>query len=481
MHHRLTAEQLLRRKRDTCQRRLQPHCFDSHFPAETLLVPGQLSDRNRCADFRTYTGQICCQGDLVTGQRGKQPMEPFSESAQLLKATRRLLGMRLRHEQQRAGFPNIEPLSCIGPTHNGLVAGQALIVARLASSSLGITEVQAEAATDKTSRTPVNVFSFQCAHHASNTLNRFDKLQFSQQNYNSLIQFRLLFIQQEDMHMVNWPLEHEYRFRGQMVRYAVRGTGPALVFVHGTPFSSYVWHRLVPHFVESHQVYWFDLLGYGQSEQAEGQDVSLGVQGELLAELLEHWGLERPDVVAHDFGGATALRAHLLHGKSYRSLTLIDPVALAPWGSPFVQHVRQHETAFRGLPAYIHQAIVPAYVRGAVYRAIPDSELAPYVQPWLGDTGQAAFYRQIAQMDQRYTEEMAPRYGEIDCPTLILWGEEDQWIPIERGRQLQQAIPGAGFAAIANSGHLVQEDAPEAIVAALLGFLPLIGRSTNRR
>ncbi|MDB6044446.1 MAG: alpha/beta hydrolase [Gammaproteobacteria bacterium] len=272
--------------------------------------------------------------------------------------------------------------------------------------------------------------------------------------------------------MADWRLERDYRFRGQGVRYSITGEGPPLVFVHGTPFSSYVWHRVIPHFVESHRVHCYDLLGYGQSEQREGQDVSLGVQNALLAELLDHWGLERPDVVAHDFGGATALRTHLVNGKDYRTLTLIDPVALAPWGSPFVQHVRQHEAAFSGIPAYIHRAIVPAYVRGAIRRAIPDDELAPYVEPWLGAVGQAAFYRQIAQMDQRYTDEVTPRYGEVTCPTLILWGEEDQWIPIERGRQLQQAIPGAVFRSIPKAGHLVQEDAPEAIVALLLGFLP---------
>jgi len=55
----------------------------------------------------------------------------------------------------------------------------------------------------------------------------------------------------------------------------------------------------------------------------------------------------------------------------------------------------------------------------------------------------------------------------------ILWGEDDQWIPIERGRALQGMIPGAQFHAVAKSGHLVQEDAPEAIVAALMRFLPL--------
>jgi len=266
-------------------------------------------------------------------------------------------------------------------------------------------------------------------------------------------------------------LDRSYRFRGQIVRYAVSGTGPAVVFVHGTPFSSHVWHRVIPQVADSHTVYCFDLLGYGQSEKADNQDVSLGVQNLLLAELLEHWGLARPDVVAHDFGGATALRAHLLNGKEYRSLTLIDPVALAPWGSPFVAHVRQNEAAFRGLPPYIHEAIVAVYIRGAVQRVMLDEELAPYVAPWLGEAGRAAFYRQMAQMDRRYTDEVEPRYREVRCPTQILWGIEDRWIPIERGEQLQQVIPHARLRAIAHAGHLVQEDAPEAIVAALPGFL----------
>jgi pimeloyl-ACP methyl ester carboxylesterase len=150
---------------------------------------------------------------------------------------------------------------------------------------------------------------------------------------------------------------------------------------------------------------------------------------------------------------------------------LIDPVALAPWGSPFVRHVGEHETAFAGLPPYIHAAIVPAYIAGAAFRALSAQALQLYVDPWLGEPGQAAFYRQIAQMEQRYTDEIESRYSEIRCPVMILWGEEDGWIPIARGRELASRIPGATLHCVPNAGHLVQEDAPEAIVAALLGFL----------
>jgi pimeloyl-ACP methyl ester carboxylesterase len=271
----------------------------------------------------------------------------------------------------------------------------------------------------------------------------------------------------------SWSLPETFTFDGDAVRYGILGTNdkPPLVLVHGTPFSSIVWRRIAPHLTKHRQVFYFDLLGYGRSEMRTDQDVSLAVQGRLFAALLEHWHLTRPDVVAHDFGGCTALRGHLLHGCEYRSLTLIDPVALAPWGSPFVRHVREHETAFAGLPPYIHAAIVPAYIAGAAYRSLSAQALQLYVAPWLGESGQAAFYRQIAQMEQRYTDEIESRYSEICCPVMILWGEEDGWIPIARGRELASRIPGATLHCVPNAGHLVQEDAPEAIVAALLGFL----------
>ena len=264
------------------------------------------------------------------------------------------------------------------------------------------------------------------------------------------------------------PLTETFQFEGQSVRYGVMGEGPPLVFLHGTPFSSQVWRRIAPIVARFRRVHYFDLLGYGASEQRAGQDVSLGVQNRLFAALLDHWGLRRPDVVAHDFGGATALRAAVLDRRAYRTLLLIDPVALTPSGSPFVRHARSHEQAFAQAPAYIHAAMLEAYLQGAAHRPMSPDVLRIYASPWHGERGQAAFYRQIAQMDDCYTDEVQNRYGEIDCPVSILWGQEDRWISYERGVELATRIPGAQLTCISGAGHLVQEDAPEVIVGALM-------------
>lgn len=272
--------------------------------------------------------------------------------------------------------------------------------------------------------------------------------------------------------MDDWRPGRTFDYDGRPVAWDVLGDGRGdpVVLVHGTPFSSYVWRTVARELAREHTVHVFDLLGYGRSEMAEGADVSLGVQNGLLAALLAHWDLDRPKIVAHDFGGATVLRAHLLDGCDYDRMLLVDPVAVRPWGSPFVQHVRKHLDAFAGLPDYLHEAVLRAYIRGAANRPMSDTQLEPYVAPWRGPVGQSAFYRQIAQMDLVYTDEVQDRYGAIRCPVKLLWGTEDAWIPVARGRELAAMIPGCELLEVPGSGHLMQEDAPEAIVAAAVRF-----------
>jgi pimeloyl-ACP methyl ester carboxylesterase len=82
----------------------------------------------------------------------------------------------------------------------------------------------------------------------------------------------------------------------------------------------------------------------------------------------------------------------------------------------------------------------------------------------------ALFYRQIVQADQRFTDEIEPRYGTITRRVLILWGEEDEWIPVAKGRELHQAMPASELHAIPQAGHLVQEDTPAVVASHLIKF-----------
>jgi pimeloyl-ACP methyl ester carboxylesterase len=243
-----------------------------------------------------------------------------------------------------------------------------------------------------------------------------------------------------------------------------------MVMVHGTPWSSFNLRHLIKGFSDDHTVYYYDLLGYGQSDKAPG-DVSLEIQNQVLNQLLDHWGLEKPVVIGHDFGGATVLRTHLLNGRDFEKIILIDPVAVAPWGSSFFKHVNAYESAFAGVPDYIHEAIVRAYITTATFTPLDAATLDRIILPWTGPEGKAAFYRQMAQANSKYTDEVQPLYSRISRPVLILWGREDTWIPLERGEVLHDLIPGSVFQVIPDSGHLVIEEQPNHLIERIRLFI----------
>lgn len=265
-----------------------------------------------------------------------------------------------------------------------------------------------------------------------------------------------------------WNVDQRTRTQAGEVAWGCAGSGPDLVVAHGWPWSSFSWHRVIPELARHFTVHWFDMPGFGRSAKSEKQSTALDVQGLVFAEMLEFWKLERPNVIAHDFGGVVTLRAHLLHGVDYAQLVLMNVVALSPWGSEFFDHVGRHVDAFTGLPPHIHEAVVGAYIRGALVNDLADDDFTRLCAPWLSEEGRVSFYRQFAQADERYTREIEDKLDAIRCPVAILWGENDPWIPIARGRMLHKEIPQSSFEALPGVGHLPQLEASDMVASRLL-------------
>ncbi|WP_025272981.1 alpha/beta fold hydrolase [Haloglycomyces albus] len=267
------------------------------------------------------------------------------------------------------------------------------------------------------------------------------------------------------------PLPHTFDWEGRHVRWASFGAGPTVVFCHGTPWSSALWRSIANATAVGYTVYLWDMPGYGQSSKDEDHPVSLDVQARLFADLLEYWDLDAPHVVAHDYGGAVSLRAHLLHGCEYTSLSLIDVVALKPWGSDFFRLVRDNADVFKQVPPAVHEGAVKAYISTASHRGLTLEMENLLSLPWLGAEGQRAFYQQIAEADERFTDEIEPLYKTIRTPTTIMWGEDDTWIPVDRAHRLAEMVPNARLHLVKRAGHLAQTDQPEALTAAILEAL----------
>lgn len=266
---------------------------------------------------------------------------------------------------------------------------------------------------------------------------------------------------------MQWHLQNTYDTSAGRVAAGSVGKGPPLVLSHGWPWSSFAWHRIIPDLASSFTVYWYDMPGYGQSHMAVDKKTSLDVQGQVFVDMIANWGLDRPTVIAHDYGGATTLRAHLLHGVDFNRYVLMNVVAMRPWGSAFFEHVGRHIDAFLGLPPNIHEAVVFAYIRSALAHDIAQDDIQALASPWLSDVGRVSFYQQFAQADERYTLEVENAFSNIRCPTTILWGSDDPWIPLERGKALADIVQPEEFKVLTGLGHLPQLEDSKRVLQAL--------------
>src|ERR687898_475908 len=180
--------------------------------------------------------------------------------------------------------------------------------------------------------------------------------------------------------MAQWNLPEEYDTGDGIVRWASLGEGEPVVLLHGTPFSSFIWRDIAPALASRRKVYVWDMLGFGQSGMHDGQDVSLAAQGRIFTDLLGRWGLGEPRVVAHDVGGAVALRAALIGGATFRHLTLVDAVSIGGWGDgSFFKTIRENAEVFTRLPEWATEALIESKIRTASHLGLRPQVIEAYL------------------------------------------------------------------------------------------------------
>lgn len=271
---------------------------------------------------------------------------------------------------------------------------------------------------------------------------------------------------------VDWTLDEEFETPDGIVRWAAFGRGEPIVLVHGTPYSSLLWRDIAPALALNRRVFVFDHLGFGQSDQRDSQDLTLVAHARNFSRLLDHWGLSRPSVVAHDIGGAVVLRALLLEGAEYRDLTLFDAVSGGEWERGLFQLILENAKVFHQLPDYAHEALVASHMRHATHLGYRPEILDSFLAPWRGATGQGAFYRQYSQIHQAHTAEYEHLLEQMTVPTRIVWGTEDRILPVQYAQWLHDKIPHAELRWVHGAGHVLQEDAPAQLLAHLTAEFP---------
>jgi pimeloyl-ACP methyl ester carboxylesterase len=273
-----------------------------------------------------------------------------------------------------------------------------------------------------------------------------------------------------------WGVEFRLGRRARTARgeiaWEVFGSGPPVVLVHGTPSRALVWRRVVPTLAQRHSVYVFDMLGFGESERRLDQDVSLVAHGEVLAELLDRWQLERPGLIGHDIGGAVVLRAALVEGVAPSRIALLDAVVLAPWMTDRTRTMqRDVEQLMARVPDDQFGAAIESHLRSATTTHLDDDLFGALFGQWTGELGQRLYLRNLACFDESHTDEIEERLDEIDVPVLILWGERDAWLDPAISDRIAKRIRTAQRVIVPDAGHFSMEDQPTRVTEELARFL----------
>ncbi|MET0655562.1 MAG: alpha/beta hydrolase [Pseudoxanthomonas sp.] len=235
------------------------------------------------------------------------------------------------------------------------------------------------------------------------------------------------------------------------ISYVEQGSGPVAVFVHGVLLNGYLWRHQLAELGDARRCIAPDLLAHGHTRIDPDQDVSVTANAHMLAQFLDALGVDRIDLVGNDSGGGICQIFAALYPSRLRSLVLSNCDAHDNWPpeafKPFVEMVAQGGLADT-LEAMLDdkavyrsaQALGPAYEHP---ERVSEDTIEAYLRPFLASPQRTRdLERFVNAFDCRHTLAIEDRLRQVQAPTLIAWGTDDLYFPVEWSHWLAQAIPG---------------------------------------
>jgi haloacetate dehalogenase len=274
---------------------------------------------------------------------------------------------------------------------------------------------------------------------------------------------------------------------GITIRAAVAGKGPPLLLLHGHPQTHVTWRKIAPALAKRFTVVAADLRGYGDSSKPAGGDGHVNYSKRVMAgdqvAMMLALGHERFAVVGHDRGGRVAHRMALDHAAAVERITVLDIAPTATmyartnkefatryfWWFFLIQPYPLPERMIGADPEFFLRSHVGGQNRGA--DVTEAAALAEYLRCYRNPATIHAIcedYRAAATID--LVHDAADADARIQAPLLALWGAKGVvgalYDVIATWREKALQVDGQAL----DCGHTLQEEAPEATLAALIKF-----------
>jgi haloalkane dehalogenase len=284
---------------------------------------------------------------------------------------------------------------------------------------------------------------------------------------------------------------HLYSFDGKYLdldglryHYLDEGNGEPVLAVHGNPTWSFYYRELVKALRTEYRVIVPDHIGCGLSDKPDdsGYDYTLSRRIEDLSALADELGLERVNLVVHDWGGAIGLGWAVRNPERVARIVILNTAAFhlmegkaLPWQLWVVRNTPIGALLVRGFNAFARGASRLAVTRRPLSREIRNAYCAPYGN-WSDRIATLRFVQDVPLSggDPAYAplteiQEGLRRFS--NHPIMICWGArdfvfDDQFLDEWRG-----IYPHAEVHRFADAGHYVLEDAADEIITLVKDFL----------
>ena len=277
------------------------------------------------------------------------------------------------------------------------------------------------------------------------------------------------------------------------IAYGEKGRGKPLFLMHGIGSWSYNWRYSIDPLSQYFRVICFDAKGHGFSEKPEYSE-QIGHQIIETKRIIESLCNEPAIVVGQSLGALISLGVAAEYPELFASLIVIN-VPIFPERLPN-RAMRLLSDLPLDLVRIVDNLRLAKLFAPLVWTAVaierrevlanPDEMTFeevywasyPYLEFTNGVTKFAEELQQSAKEIERLLKnetniisKIQNNLAKIACPTLILWGEQDNWFSVKNGEKLHACLPSSRLKIISNCGHDAAAGSPEAVNAAILEFL----------
>ncbi len=256
---------------------------------------------------------------------------------------------------------------------------------------------------------------------------------------------------------------------GMKVHYRIEGEGMPVVLIHGTAASLHTWDDWTVELKKDFKVIRFDLPAFGLTGPHKEREYSIEAYTEFVAAFLEKMNVDSCYLAGNSLGGRIAWNFALEHPDLVKKMILVDASGYPMNTAPSLGF----KLAQNPWTAWLMRSITPrSLVEKSVLEVfeddskVTDALVDRYYDMLLRAGNRQAF---IDRANTDYIDRTA-QIPTIQTPTLLQWGKQDAWVPLELGQHFDRDLPNSKLIIYDGAGHVPMEEIPQKTVADAKAF-----------